>query len=319
MGVNWVLTSDLEFSFYDGNKSCKPVQIEIIKKCVENQYLYYITGYERSGYAFSSVVFVFFDDQIENRREAKFTITGEYEELDFKKLDDLLRSRRAINPKKDIHYETIFVNYIFPMEKFRKSQIGRKFKKDKKQSYLESKLDKTISCDFKNADLKDVESALAKLEVKQQVEAQAEFNDVIRAAGLKPLASARDRDVIVDLWQLKWKNNSLEAVWLLKTTSSRQITGGGTGSSLINQLVFDENIVNAEGMGGGNVWFVNDKPVRLPRPYGQITRREFQLSGTLTGKATFIITERIYFDGQSENEGEIFTFKFPNVPILEKK
>ena len=116
---NWVLTSDLEFVFYDGNKSCKPVQIEVIKKCVENQYLYYITGYERSGDAFSSVVFVFFDDRIENRQEAKFTITGKYEEIDLKKLDDLLRSRRAINHKRDIHYETIFINYIFPMEKFR--------------------------------------------------------------------------------------------------------------------------------------------------------------------------------------------------------
>ena len=91
---------------------------------------------------------------------------------------------------------------------------------------------------------KDVGSALAKLEAKWQAEAQLEFNDAIRSAGLKPLASASDRDVIAELWQLKWKNNRLEAVWLLKTTSSRQITGGGTGSSLINQLILDKNIVD---------------------------------------------------------------------------
>lgn len=169
--------------------------------------------------------------------------------------------------------------------------------------------------DFK----KEVESALTRFEAEWQAEAQAEFNDAIRSAGLKVLTSARDRDVIAELWQLKRKKNRLEAVWLLKTTSSRQITGGGSGSSLINQLVLDKNIVDAEGMGGGNRWHINDKPIRLPKPYGRVTHRTFQILNILEGKVTLIITERIRFNGQSKNEGEIFSFKFPNVFIPDQE
>ena len=87
-------------------------------------------------------------------------------------------------------------------------------------------------------------------ELRQQFETRRnEFIEFAKKHDIAILATDSNRDVVAELWDISIDDNELTASFLLKTTSSRHITGGGSGTMLPNHLVHTDGIIEGNGIG----------------------------------------------------------------------